>query len=138
MKNIRDMEKFIASLPDWSALNECFGGKVRVSDIDGIVERNGHFLVLETKHQSECSMPVGQDLMFRALSNIKEFTVAIIRGPIGGEHGLEIRRGGQSVELRSNLQTLSRFATRWDECARSRDFSSLDERLAKLLSPIGG
>jgi len=35
--------------PDWGFLDNSFSGKIRVSDIDGIVEVNGHLLILEWK-----------------------------------------------------------------------------------------
>lgn len=39
-----------AELWDWTPFNDCFGDSgIRISDIDGIVERNGLFLMLDGK-----------------------------------------------------------------------------------------
>ena len=47
---IRDMKKFIKSLPDWSMLDGCWGsGTGSPTDIDGCVERAGKCLFLEHK-----------------------------------------------------------------------------------------
>lgn len=35
--------------PKLHAFDDCFGGKIRIGDIDGAVERNGHILWLEWK-----------------------------------------------------------------------------------------
>jgi hypothetical protein len=41
---------YLNTLWDWSPLNDVFGRTgIRVSDVDGIVERNGHFLLLDGK-----------------------------------------------------------------------------------------
>jgi len=38
------------TLWDWSPMNDVFGSTgIRISDCDGIVERNGHFLLLDGK-----------------------------------------------------------------------------------------
>ena len=49
---------------DWGFLNECFQGtKIRITDIDGAVERNGKFLFIETKHPG-ANIPIGQEIFF--------------------------------------------------------------------------
>lgn len=35
--------------PKLHAFDDCFGGRIRMGDADGIVERNGHILILEWK-----------------------------------------------------------------------------------------
>lgn len=50
MANIRSIEEYTRSVWDWGWLNDCFKPTpIRVSDVDGIVERNGHFLFFEGK-----------------------------------------------------------------------------------------
>lgn len=64
---IRDMDKFISQLWDWGFLNGCFKGTgIRVSDLDGIVESRGRFLVLEGK-SGTAPIPTGQAIMFNAM-----------------------------------------------------------------------
>lgn len=64
---IRDLAKFVESLPDWAMLDGCFGAGIRPSDIDGWVERNGICLFLEHKLPG---VPVsrGQNRGFRSLA----------------------------------------------------------------------
>jgi len=53
--------------PDWGFLDNSFSGKIRVGDIDGVVEANGHGLFLEWK-SAGASIPLGQEIMFKNLS----------------------------------------------------------------------
>lgn len=63
--NIRNMAAYQASVWDWSWLNGAFGGSlIRVSDIDGMVERRGNFLMFEGKKGGIVSN--GQSIMFDA------------------------------------------------------------------------
>lgn len=56
------------------------------TDIDGIIERNGHFLVIETKFPDKMfgALPTGQRIALQALSRLPQFTVCVI-----GTHGEE-------------------------------------------------
>ena len=65
MSNIRNLDYFKASIWDWTWLNGAFGGtQIRVSDIDGMVERRGHFLMIEGKKGGVVSG--GQEIMFQS------------------------------------------------------------------------
>jgi hypothetical protein len=65
---------------DWGFLDGCFAPtRVRVSDIDGIVERRGRFLVIETKPRNEL-MTKGQQLLLDAFARMENFTVLVIYG----------------------------------------------------------
>jgi hypothetical protein len=62
--SIRDLEVYTKNLWDWAFLDECFQGtRIRVPDLDGCVERNGHFLIIEAKSPG-VSVPTGQSIMF--------------------------------------------------------------------------
>ena len=65
-------------LPDWSDINNSFPGDIRPTDIDGMVEINGHVLFLE---QKGIGAPVtgGQARAFRALSAKPNITVVVMR-----------------------------------------------------------
>lgn len=77
---IRNMNSFISSLWDWSILDGCFGNtKIGVSDIDGVVERNGHTLFLETKRPN-VPIPLGQHVMFDTWRKTGFATVIVIFG----------------------------------------------------------
>jgi hypothetical protein len=48
--NIHNPDRFRDSLWDWCFLNGCFGRtNIKVSDVDGVVERNGQILFIEGK-----------------------------------------------------------------------------------------
>lgn len=79
MGNIRDLEGFIGSYWDWEFLNKCFTRGIKVSDIDGIVERNGFFLVLETKRPT-AGQPTGQRILFEQMVRTGKFVVIYIWG----------------------------------------------------------
>lgn len=84
---------YIEQLPDWTDLiAECFPRRIRPTDIDGMVEINGHFLFLEEKG---CGVGPdnGQRIALRRLSQRNGITVALFRpAPIGG---LEVLVFGQ-------------------------------------------
>lgn len=69
--NLRSHNNFINSHWDWTPFNPCFvtasgqQTRIRISDIDGSVERNGHFLIMETKRPGE-EMKEGQKRYLRA------------------------------------------------------------------------
>jgi hypothetical protein len=78
--NIRNPNTYQASFWDWTFLNECFAPtKIRVSDIDGIVERHGRFLWIETKAPGEI-VETGQEIMHDAALATGKFSVLLIWG----------------------------------------------------------
>ena len=79
---IRDIKQYTENLWDWGFLDKCFGINISVSDLDGIVERNGLFLVIETKLPTvaEKDFPRGQERMFENLVATGYFTVLLIWG----------------------------------------------------------
>jgi hypothetical protein len=78
-RNIRSVASFMRSLPDWTEFNDCFApSRIRISDIDGIVERNGQFLVLDLKHPN-ATLNQGQTILYRQLAK-KGFTVVVVFG----------------------------------------------------------
>ena len=77
---IVNMDHYMSNIWDWGFLNRCFGNtNIRVTDIDGMVERKGKFLVIETKSH-DAPIPEGQKRMFEAMKNNSAFTVLIIWG----------------------------------------------------------
>jgi hypothetical protein len=77
---INSPDDFFANFWDWAFLDQCFHPtKIKVSDGDGIVERNGLFLLLETKSPGVV-IPTGQQRMFDALLKTGYFHVLVIWG----------------------------------------------------------
>lgn len=66
---INDPKLYLQGVWDWGFLDLCFGQtKIKITDIDGMVERNGFFLMFETK-KAGVNIPQGQKIMFRNFSN---------------------------------------------------------------------
>jgi len=77
---IRNKDHYMACLWDWGFLDICFGGtKIRVTDVDGLVERKGHFLLIEAK-SSGAPVPKGQSIMFDALVKNPKWSVLVVWG----------------------------------------------------------
>lgn len=72
-------EDYFGKLWNWKPLNGCFERNITIPDIDGFVEVNCHFLVLEGKTVG-CKMPEGQKTALKRLSKLPEFTVIIFKG----------------------------------------------------------
>lgn len=63
---IHNPTAFMEGIWDWGFLNQCFfPTTIKVTDIDGFVERNGKFLMIETK-QPNVAILTGQKRMFDA------------------------------------------------------------------------
>lgn len=66
-RNIRSIAAYLQSLWDWTEFNECFAPtKIRITDIDGLVERNGKFLIIDGKKPTAYT-PTGQKILFQQL-----------------------------------------------------------------------
>ena len=70
----------MACLWDWGFLDSCFDGtRIRITDVDGLVERREHFLLIEAK-SSGAPIPQGQAILFNALIKNPNWHVLIIWG----------------------------------------------------------
>ena len=73
-------ELFINGFWDWGILKGCFGSThIEPTDVDGLVERNGHFLVIETKNP-DVLLKKEQVITFTNLIKTKKFTVIVVWG----------------------------------------------------------
>lgn len=80
---IENPSEYLRNLWDWSVLDGCFGEtKIKPTDIDGFIERNGKFLAIETKSPG-VDLNVGQLITFRSLVKTGYFTVAVVWGNPG-------------------------------------------------------
>jgi hypothetical protein len=69
---------------DWDFLKMAFTGtKIEPMDLDAVVERNGHFLVFETKDTGK-GVPIGQAITLRTAWR-KGFTVIHVEGKTAPE-----------------------------------------------------
>lgn len=117
MTNLHDPNSYLTSFWDWTPFNECFSpARLKIGDIDGIVERNGHFLIIETKRPN-AQLSTGQDIMFSKLVKLPEFNVLIIYG----EANMPVRYQWYGYPVKpANLDTIRRLIRRWFLYADSR------------------
>lgn len=64
---------------DWTPLNDSFDRGIKVTDIDGYVEVNNHFLFIEGKSH-KTMLPTGQRFALRRESRRAKSTVIVITG----------------------------------------------------------
>ena len=77
---IENPDEFLANLWDWAILDGCFGEtRIRPTDIDGLVERNGRFLLIEAKSPG-VEIKTGQMITFKKLIDTGCFTVLLVWG----------------------------------------------------------
>ena len=111
---INNPAAFCASLWDWQCLDGCFGETlIKPTDIDGLIERNGKFLALETKLPN---VPIhdGQRITFRALVNTGYFSVLFIWGHPGKPEAGELWHLGESYPHSSmDMDKLREIVERW-------------------------
>jgi hypothetical protein len=86
---IRNPEKFLAGFWDWDDVSALLPGKMKVSDIDGFVEVNGSFLILETKTPG-VPIPLGQKIAYERLQKTKLFTVLYLWGEKGAVEEMQV------------------------------------------------
>lgn len=67
-------------MPRLGVLDECFPGKIGMSDIDGIVEIRGYFLILEWKAPGG-ALTTGQRIMFERMTGLSgRLTIIVVCG----------------------------------------------------------
>ena len=110
---IVNIKAFIASLWDWSVLDGCFGSpEMRVTDIDGIIEVGGNYLMIETKFPGK-EIPKGQRIMFDKLMENTEnnhFTVLLAWGRPGLPVKLQL---WPDEPYDANLEEMRRVVRNW-------------------------
>lgn len=87
---------YYKSLPDWDELIGCLPDGIRPTDIDGVVERNNHILILEEKSLGT-GPPEGQRKALRSLSRRPGITTVFFRP--GAASDLECLLFGQGEHL---------------------------------------
>lgn len=102
----------------------CFGtGRIRPTDIDGLVERNGHGLFIETKAKTVQSIPVGQMRTLEWFAKGLNQTVLVMFGdPNVPERAFALYPGGRRFDFENaNVETVRDFVARWFVWAERND-----------------
>ena len=92
------------------------------SNVDGIAERNGKFLVMEWKRPNE-KISKGQEFLLKALAKTPNFVVIIIIGDT--DNGMNIERFyylqpiGKNVLIGTSMQEFKDYYTFWYEWANN-------------------
>lgn len=87
---------YVAQLPSWDDLIECFPRNIRPTDIDGLVEINGHFLFLEEK-RAGASPDEGQRRALVELSKRERTTVVFMRPGVVADLDVLVLVGGKGT-----------------------------------------
>ncbi len=96
---IENERAFLDGIWDWAILDGCFGEtRIKPTDIDGLVERNGHFLMLECKSPG---VPVkqGQAMMLNRAVTTGFFTAMIVWGEQNKPEKLHIIGAMGNIEI---------------------------------------
>lgn len=94
---------------DFTPLNGCFGRTgIKVSDIDGIVERKGHLLVIETKRPGE-RMEKGQRLLFAEIVRQGHMVIVVTGRSMEDYDTVELldAKGDRHVDTRSVIEIVA-------------------------------
>ena len=126
---IYNEENFNKNLPagydgkfDWDIFKEsgCFGDtRIEPMDFDGVVERNKHYLVFETKDQGK-ELPKGQEITLSNLNEAKSFTVVLLWPKAPPFDTMEIRyHSGPVVTVKGHDDIVKKIAA-WFSWADGR------------------
>lgn len=114
--SINNLKAFTGALWDWGILRGCFGGSISPSDIDGMVERNGHFLYLEAKGRG-VPIKYGQELAIKNRVRDGLSTFVVVWGDPGTPEGIRVYYPAPCARVddhaRGNLGTLRGLCERW-------------------------
>lgn len=116
--SINNLPEYVKNLADWGLIEDCFRGKVSPTDIDGLVERNGHFLLLEGKSRG-VKIKVGQEILLREWAAKPHCTAIVFWGPLSDPNRLRWMHGHDVIEVDGDLARLRAWLRRWDHYSRT-------------------
>lgn len=112
------IEEFAEDLP----------GRISFSDVDGVVEINGHFLFLEFKHPERGSVKTGQRILFEKLTSLSDrVSVLVIKGDAKTMNlsAMQVVRAGKFAEERAiSLADVKRGIRSWAKRARATQYAT--------------
>ena len=90
------------------------------SNVDGIAERNGKFLVMEWKNSKE-KVSTGQKIMLQSLASKPDFMVVIIYGNTNNETVIDsywlLTPQGKPVKTGVGFESFKQFYRQWYQMA---------------------
>ena len=119
---------YMKQLPNWAVFNECFEPtKIKITDLDGLVERKGHFLYFEVK-QNKKDIPTGQQILFKQLTkNAPHISVLLLYAHnVSEEMDIQeyaVFRGGKMTQnwKPTNTQEMKGFVRQWFQRANKSE-----------------
>ena len=105
--------------------DDCFGGNIEMMDIDGVVERNGHFLLLEWKTNGGTLHQGQRILLSKFTEKGKKFLAVVVFGPVNPTSITELQiipyvLGEAKPAETVTLEQLQAKVRKWYEWADSR------------------
>lgn len=129
---IRNLDAFVNALWDWGILDGCFGSsRIHPTDIDGLIERKGRFLLLETKSPNK-EIPKGQQVMFDHLIGLGCFTVIVLWGEPNRPDFIQIWGKDKKPTC---LDDFRKLVSRWYRWADGNPLNRVTNRVAS--APYG-
>jgi hypothetical protein len=126
----------LESLWDWAVLDGCFGaGKIKPTDVDGMVERNGHFLYLETKGFGVL-LKQGQEIAIRNRVRDGISTYIVVWGSPGVPQQMQIfypaHISDSSNVVDCDLPILRNVCSQWYQWVSANDWRTAIRRAVEL------
>lgn len=109
-------------LTNWKFIEDALPGKCGVMDIDGIIERRGKFLVIESKSPAE-TIDKGQMITLEALSRLPSFTVIVAWMDIvnGTVFGVNVIKNGKVEDfINTDTPTFLYWVKSWFDKASEK------------------
>ncbi len=117
---IENPSEYLRNLWDWAILDGCFGEtRIKPTDIDGFVERNGYFLAIETK-AAGVEVKQGQMIVFNKLIETGKFTVLVIWGKPGKPEKMLLITRKETKEYSGGMDSLRFIVSKWFQYANSK------------------
>ena len=101
--------------PKIEIFSDCFPGRIGMGDVDGLVEINGRFLLLEWKTEST-NLPTGQRILYERLTQKDGFAVIVV---VGDAETMEVSQlcwfvqGRQTPWLNATMETVKQRIKGW-------------------------
>lgn len=112
---IGNITTFTNNIWDWGILSGCFSAtKTAPTDIDGVIEKNGNFLILEAKSPG-VSIKTGQQILFDSLHKLGKFTIIVIWGARDSPEEMQVfyPNGRKTEKKKCNLDDLRNMVAKW-------------------------
>lgn len=131
---IRNQQLFLDGFWDYGIFDGCFSNpKVKFADIDGFIERNGHYMVLEIKN-SGVPVPMGQQITYKSLMDTGLFTILFLFGPRNEPKEMEIWKPDKTIRKKAptTLEEVKNVIRLWDEWASYNKVVEVKRRIRTI------